>query len=47
MELFWGSVVVDLVQPGEELEFYRKGTLDLTQRGAEANTAKRIYLRLE
>ena len=31
---------MDLVQPGEELQFYRKGILDLTQRGAEANTAK-------
>ena len=33
-----GSVVMDLVQPGEEQEFYRKGKLDLTQRVAEAMT---------
>ena len=36
--LFWGSVVMDLVQPEEELEFYHKGILDFIQRGAEANT---------
>ena len=42
--MFWGSEVVDLVQPGEELEFYRKGILDLTQRGAEAIMTKGEYI---
>ena len=32
------------MQPEEELEFYHKGILDLTQRGAEAITAKGEYI---
>ena len=35
---------MDLMQPGEELEFYRKGILDLTQRGAETITTKLEYI---
>ena len=35
---------MDLVQPGEELEFDRKSILDLTQRGAEAITTKGEYI---
>jgi len=35
---------MDLVQPGDELEFNRKGKLDLTQREAEANTIKGEYI---
>ena len=42
--MFWERVVMDLVQPGEELEFYRKGILDLTQRGAEAIMTKEEYI---
>ena len=43
--MFWGSVVVDLVQPGEqEPQFYHKGILDLTQTAAEANMAKGDYI---
>ena len=37
-------MVIDLVQPGEELEFYRKGILYLTQRGAEAIMIKGEYV---
>ena len=35
---------MDLVQPGEELEFYSKCILDLSQRGAEAIMTKREYI---
>ena len=42
--MFWESVVVDLVEPGENIEFYRKGILNLTKWGAEANTTKREFI---
>ena len=42
--MFWGRVVTDLMQRGEELKFYRKSILDLTQRGAEANMTKGEYI---
>ena len=42
--LLWGRVVTDLMQPGEELEFYRKGILNLKQRGDEAITTKGAYI---
>jgi len=32
------------MQPGNEPEFYRKGILDLTYRGAEAIMTKRGYI---
>ena len=32
---------MDLGQPGDELVFYRKDMIDLTQRGAEAITSER------
>ena len=42
--MFWGRVVIDLMQPGEELKFYRKSILDLTQRGLKPS--RRVYWRL-
>ena len=37
-------MVIHLVQPEEELEFYHKDILDLTQRGAEAIMTKREHI---
>ena len=37
-------MLTDLMQPGEELEFYRKGILDFTQKLAEAITTKGEYI---
>ena len=40
-----GNVVTDFMQLGyNELEFYRKGILDLTQMGTEAITTKGEYI---
>ena len=35
---------MDLMQTGEELEFYHKGILDITQKEAEAITIKGEYI---
>ena len=35
---------MDLMLPGDELEFYRKDILDLTQKETEAITNKREYI---
>ena len=37
---------MDRVHSGEELEFYRKGILDFTQRGLEPTRLKRSVLEI-